>query len=489
LGSVSVKFSWLSIVAGAGLIAAGLAHPAGAASPPEHSATAETQNIVFVTHASTVPCDDPSNTVPCHIAVMNLEGVGRVITTGTASDVDPSWSPDGTKIAFARKPPGGVYSIWVMKADGSDQQQLTFASRNQRYPSWSPDGTEIAYRDYAASTGGSQIFVMSASGAGQRAIPETGGGDQPVWSPDGQRIAYTDTGSSGDPGDTDIYAIDVNTADAEPQDLTPNSPTTSDRYPSWAPSGDSIAFRRLDSAVPGRELWRLDCAAPDCASASASATDLTPVLGAGRAGTWSPDGSALTFVSFRQTAQNPDRDAEIFIGSASGAFPTVQLTQNDLLDDEPHWAAVPSVSSPVPPSTGRPRTSLGGTSGSTPTGTLPGGAKALSLRWHVPRQSLKRHRAFVVMVKCDLSCRVSANATALVRPGKRAHRMPPSEARRALRANVRSRLAIRIPSKTLHAIRTTLHHHRRVRVVFVLSARTSSGQFTPPATAHFVVRR
>jgi Tol biopolymer transport system component len=480
----------ISLVAGASLIGAALAQPAGAElSASARSATAETQNIVFVTHSTNVPCDDPSNTVPCHIAVMNLDGVGSVITAGAANDIDPSWSPDGTKIVFARKPPGGVYNIWVMNANGSGQQQLTFGSRNQRYPSWSPDGTRIAYRGYPNPTGGSQIFVMSASGANQQPIAKTGGGDQPVWSPDSQRVAYTDTGSSGMPADADIYAIDVNNPNAQPQDLTPNSPTTSDRYPSWAPNGTSIAFRRLDSAAPGRELWKLDCTAPDCASVSANPTDLTAVLGPGRAGTWSPDSSALTFVSFRQTPQNPEGDAEIFVGSLTGAFPTTQLTQNTFLDDEPHWANGPVSSSPAPPSTGAPGTASGGASGTTPSGALPNGTQALSLRWHVPRQSLKRRHSFVVMVKCNLGCKVSASATVHVRPGKRARRMPLFKAHRTLKANVQYRLGVRIPNKTLRAIRATLRHHRKVKVVFVLSAHTASGKFTPPVTARLIVRR
>src|SRR5947207_123605 len=102
---LSPKSLCVCLAAGASLIGAVFAQSAGAnLSPSAHSAAATTPNIVFVTHASNLPCDDPSNTVPCHVAVMNLNGVGSVITAGTSNDVDPAWSPDGTKIAFARKP-------------------------------------------------------------------------------------------------------------------------------------------------------------------------------------------------------------------------------------------------------------------------------------------------------------------------------------------------------------------------------------------------
>jgi Tol biopolymer transport system component len=464
---------------------------ATALASPAQGATATSAEIAYTTHATqSVACDAPTNSDPCHIAVTNLDGAGRALTSGPGNDVDPAWSPDGTHIAFARES-GGNYDIWVMGADGTGLQRLTLGARDERYPSWSPDGGTIAYRGYAGATGGSQIFLMSAAGANQHPIPSTFGGDQPVWSPSGIRIAYTGTVATGTPGviDNDIFAID--TSGAHKVNLT-NSPTTSDRYAAWYPNGTSLLFRRLDPAQPGRELWKLTCGDPSC-STGGGVTDLTGSLGLGRAGSWSPDGSSIVFVSFRQTPENPEGDPEIFVGSLTGAFPTRQLTHNSSFDDEPRWANVPVTSSAIPPSSGG--TQPGGTNTATVGhsvtvgGTLVNGRRSLSLTLFVPRQSLGHRHALRVVGRCNRRCIVAGGATAVMRPGRKTRRLRTYKIRRALRANRRTRISIRIPAHTLRAMRGTLQRHRIVRVIVVVSAHTASGEFTPVAKGKLALRR
>ena len=68
-----------------------------------------------------------------------------------ASDYRPSWSPDGSQIAFQRFGSGGAHSdIYVMGADGSNVQRLT--RRGGFQPAWSPDGTEIVFGSKRAAT-------------------------------------------------------------------------------------------------------------------------------------------------------------------------------------------------------------------------------------------------------------------------------------------------------------------------------------------------
>ena len=464
---------------------------AAALASPASGAPATTAEIVYTTHATqSVACDAPTNTDPCHIAVTNLDGAGRVLTSGPGNDVDPAWSPDGTRIAFARAS-GGNYDIWTMNADGTGLQRLTLGGRDERYPSWSPDGTTIAYRGYAGATGGSQIFLMSSTGANQHPISGTAGGDQPVWSPTGNRIAYTGTVPTGTPGVTDDEVFAIDTSGANRVDLT-NSPGTSDRYAAWYPSGKTLLFRRLDPSQPGRELWQLTCPDVSCSSAG-TVSDLTGSLGLGRAGSWSPDGSSIAFVSFRQTAENPEGDAEIFVGSLSGAFPTRQLTHNAAFDDEPRWANVPVSSSPVPPSSGGTKPGSGGiaTTGGSVTvgGGVVNGHRALSLTLFVPRQALGR-RSFVHFVaRCSKRCTVIGGGTAVTRPGAKTRRMATYRIHRTLRAHRRTRISVRIPARTLRAMRGTLRHRRVVRVIVTISARTASGEFTPVAKGKLTLRR
>jgi TolB protein len=63
---------------------------------------------------------------------------------------NPAWSPDGEKIAFARRPDGGVYEVFVIDVDGSNLMQITevgpdASEYSSREPAWSPDGNRIAF--------------------------------------------------------------------------------------------------------------------------------------------------------------------------------------------------------------------------------------------------------------------------------------------------------------------------------------------------------
>ena len=85
---------------------------------------------------------------------MNADGSSQVnLTNDPADDYTPSWSPDGTKVAFARWPGFGGGQIWVMNADGTGQVNLTNNSADNWLPSWSPDGTKIAFTRSERSTG------------------------------------------------------------------------------------------------------------------------------------------------------------------------------------------------------------------------------------------------------------------------------------------------------------------------------------------------
>jgi Tol biopolymer transport system component len=183
-----------------GVLAAGcgLATTAALGIPAAGAQTTYVTNIVYASHDTPdaaqgrLACDAAQNTTNCHIYVMNTDGAGRAITTGSDNDIDPAFSPDGTRIAFARAvggPQNSQYDIYVMDASGANLKQLTTEPKDDRYPAWSPDGTKIAFRGYPA-VGGAAIFTMNVDGSAQTAIKNTGGGDQPTWSPDGTRIAY-----------------------------------------------------------------------------------------------------------------------------------------------------------------------------------------------------------------------------------------------------------------------------------------------------------
>jgi TolB protein len=100
----------------------------------------------------------------------------------------PAWSPDGRKLAFVSERDGNA-EIYVMNADGSEQENLTRQPATDSHPSWSADGRRIAF--VSRRDGNSEIYVMNADGSGPRNLTRTPFYDRdPAWSPDGRRIVF-----------------------------------------------------------------------------------------------------------------------------------------------------------------------------------------------------------------------------------------------------------------------------------------------------------
>ena len=144
-----------------------------------------------------------------------------------ATGTEPAWSPDGLKLAYVS---GGNIHVWTL-ASNTDLQ-LTSAGTNAD-PSWSPDGTQIAF------TQNGVIATMSSATPGSgTAIPTNGissGTSQPSWSPDGATIAFQ---SAAGGSFQQIYVVS-----ASGGAVTPVTSTTEDETaPSWSPDGTKLAF-------------------------------------------------------------------------------------------------------------------------------------------------------------------------------------------------------------------------------------------------------
>ncbi len=118
------------------------------------------------------------------IYVMSSDGSEQTrLTENNTADSYPSWSPDGSKIAFDSGSDtiirgsweSGYINIYVMNADGSEQTRLTSDDSADYYPSWSPDGSQIAFS--SSRDGNYEIYVMNADGSGQTNESDHDAGD------------------------------------------------------------------------------------------------------------------------------------------------------------------------------------------------------------------------------------------------------------------------------------------------------------------------
>ena len=99
------------------------------------------------------------------IYTSNSDGSGVTrLTTNSASEDFPSWSPGGTKIAFSSDRDGNL-EIYVMNADGTNPMSVRSSSSDDQVPTWSPDGTKIAFTSFLSGTTWG-IYTVNIDGSG-----------------------------------------------------------------------------------------------------------------------------------------------------------------------------------------------------------------------------------------------------------------------------------------------------------------------------------
>lgn len=227
---------------------------------------------------------------------------------GGCFNLQPTWSPDGSRIAFTSNR-GGDFDIYVMDADGSDQRRLTDMVGRDSSPAWSPRGDRIAFVNGGDTTfaglvnstecNDPNIYLVSADGGLPVKLTDKGANTDPSWSPDGKRIAFT----SDRDGDYEIYLLDV--AANHLVRLT-NNEGVDDVDPSWSPDGAGIAFGRgyarrdfcrMEGIIenplePDANAWRADLYV---VGVDGSGLKRLTFDGNNSDPAWLPDGSGLAF--------------------------------------------------------------------------------------------------------------------------------------------------------------------------------------------------
>ncbi len=282
-------------------------HPGEASLLPRPNGAAAS-DMIYLSQAG----DDIQFTGKSEVFAMRADGTRSVNLSndpGEESLIDsdgPSWSPDGTKIAFTSRR-GDEVDIYTMDADGSNVVRLTRHPAFDGGPAWSPNGQRIAFssdRDspepfsgdpdnpsFFYRVGGAftdaDIYVMDVDGSNVVRLTDAPGLDHfASWSPDGTKIAFTssrDTDSETGEPNREVYVM---VADGSNAIRLTHHPAF-DSEPSWSPDGRRIAF----------DTWSTSGLAVHVMNADGSnIIQLTDELGAGRPA-WSPV-AASTYMHF-----------------------------------------------------------------------------------------------------------------------------------------------------------------------------------------------
>lgn len=168
------------------------------------------------------------------IFVVNVDGSNRKgLVNDPADDIEPAWSPDGSRILFVSNRFNKLYRrLYTIKPDGTDLRTLALASDNyysDYSPNWSPTGNKITFMFYDTANYYT-IFTANAEGTDRQHFAGNNNGEdvyKPKWSPDGSKIIF----HKYEGFDAEIYAKNVD--GSESVQLT--NTTGRNFQPSWQP--------------------------------------------------------------------------------------------------------------------------------------------------------------------------------------------------------------------------------------------------------------
>ena len=240
------------------------------------------------------------------------------VVSDPSFDGDPSFSPDGKRIAFVSGRDGNQ-EIYVQDIDGSHLQRLTNHPAHDAFPTFSPDGTQIAFNSNREGEN-LDVYIMNSDGSGVRRLTDWKSDEQTSpgsWSPDGTRLFFISNRSGHD----NLYFMNVEPF--APHEILADA-SRSMQFPMYSRDGTKILYQTAKENESG-----------DLRIYNVSTKDVTTLIKMENGGGFprlSPDGNWIVF------QQRTGDNSEICLIRSDGTGGVTNLTNNPARDSTPSWS-------------------------------------------------------------------------------------------------------------------------------------------------------